>query len=411
MVMQMNMKRFTAVTLLLLLLFVISVWGFHESFTSKVPGANDFYPRWRGTQLYWQEGVDPYSQTATEAIQRDMYGGRLAYDTEDQVLFVYPFYIVFFLWPLTSTDYSWVQAFWLVLVQFCLITAVILNLKLVEWKMPPLLLGLTLLWTVLFYNSTRTIILGQFAGLIYLWIVGTLLALKYEKDILAGMLISLTTIKPQMSYLLIPALLIWAVGQRRWRFIGSSFFTMLVLVGASFLLHPDWLFSFIDQVVHYPGYTITGSPLWVLTGYYFPQLGKPVEYLMIASLLVYLLWNWRWLPKVKADSSHFLFIIGLTLIITNMIVVRTATTNYVIMYIPLFMILHTLYQRAKRGSLLVALFFIGSILFTWTLFLMSVQGDQEHPITYLPLPFLLLFVMIGYSKLWMGDEPSYKLQN
>lgn len=403
--MSLNAKRYTAVTLFLLLIFIISVWGFHEFFTSKVPGANDFYPRWRGTQLYWQEGIDPYSQEATEAIQRDMYGGRLAYDSEDQVLFVYPFYIVLFIWPLIKTDYLWVQAIWLVLVQFSLITAVILNLKLFEWKMSPWLLALTLFWSVIFYNSTRTIILGQFAGLIYLWIVGTLLALKYDKDVLAGILISLTTIKPQMSYLLIPALLIWALGQRRWRFIGSSFVTMLVLVGASFLLQPDWLFSFIDQVLNYPGYTITGSPLWVITGYFFPQLGKPVEYLMIGGLLIYLFWQWRWLPKITAESSRFWFVIGLSLIVTNMIVVRTATTNYVIMYIPLFMILHALYQHTKRGALWVSLFFVGSIVFTWALFLMTIQGDAEHPITYLPLPFFLLFALVlGKNRLLAMEE-------
>ena len=400
----MNVKRTAAVSFLLLLLFVFSVWGFHQSFTSKVPGANDFYPRWRGAQLFWQDGIDPYSQTATEAIQRDMYDGRLAYETEDQVLFVYPFYVVFFLRPLINIQYSWVQAIWLVLVQFSLVAAVILNLKLFEWKMPPWLLAITLLWAVIFYNSTRTIILGQFAGLLYLWIVGTLLALKYEHDVLAGVLLSLTTIKPQMSYLLIPALLIWALGQKRWRFIISSFVAMLLLVGASFLLQPNWLFSFIDQVLNYPGYTITGSPLWVITGYYFSQLGKPVEYLMIAGLLIYLFWNWRWLPKIKADSDLFLFIIGLTLIVTNMIVIRTATTNYIIMYIPLFMLLHAVSQRSQRGNIWVALFMGVSILFTWTLFILSIEGDQEHPITYLPLPFFLLAGMIWYQYKQLRKE-------
>ncbi len=393
-----HVKRYTAVFLFLLCIFIVSVWGFHEFFTSKVPGANDFYPRWRGAQLFWQDGVDPYSQAATEAIQRDMYGGRLAYETEDQVLFVYPFYVVFFLRPLTNIEYSWVQAIWLVLVQFSLLAAVILNLKLFEWKMPPWLLALTLLWAVIFYNSTRTIILGQFAGLLYLWIVGTLLALKYEQDVLAGLLLSLTTIKPQMSYLLIPALLIWALGQKRWRFIVSSFIVMVLLVGFSFLLQPNWLVSFIDQVLNYPGYTITGSPLWVITGYYFPQLGKPVEYLMIAGLLIYLFWNWRSLPKAPATSDLFLFVIGLTLIVTNMIVIRTATTNYIIMYVPLFMLLHAISQHMRRGNTWVAIFYGVSVLFTWVLFILSIDGDQEHPITYLPLPFFLLMGMIWYQR-------------
>ncbi len=401
--MGMNVKRYTAVTIFLLILFAIMVWGFHESFTSKVPGANDFYPRWRGTQLFWQEGVDPYSQTATEAIQRDMYGGRLAYETEDQVLFVYPFYVVFLIRPLINLDYLWVQAIWLVLVQFSLLAAVVLTLRLFEWKMSPWLLAVTLLWAVLFYNSTRTIILGQFAGLIYLWIVGTLLALKYDRDVLAGILLSLTTIKPQMSYLLIPALLIWALGQKRYRFMATSLLTMLFLMGISFLFQPNWLLGFSDQLLNYPGYTSTGSPLWVLTGYYLPQLGKPVEYLMIGGLLIYLFWNWRWLPKVQADSRHFFFIVGVTLVVTNMIVIRTATTNYVIMYIPLFMILQAVSQRLKRGDLWVALFFVVTIVFTWGLFLSTIQGDAEHPITYLPLPFFLLFALLFGKKKLVGS--------
>lgn len=392
-------RRNVLIAGLLLALYSLSVVGVYVTFTSKVPGANDFYPRWRGAQLFWQEGVDPYSQTATEAIQRGLYG-RLATPEEDQVLFVYPFYTVFLLGPLVNITYTWVQAIWLVTIQFSLIIALILTLKLLEWRLSPWLLALTLLWGVIFYNSTRTIILGQFAGLIYLWLVGCLLALKMERDILAGVLLTLTTIKPQMSYLLVPALLIWAVGQRRWRFVGSAAGTTAVLAAFSFLLLPTWLTSFVEQVVYYPAYTITGSPLWVITGYYFPWLGKPVEYGLIAALLLCLLWQWRHLPYLSATSDHFLFILGLTLIITNVIIVRTATTNYIIMYIPLFLVLRTLSQQVKGGSLWVALFYGGSIVFTWALFLFTIQGDLEHPVTYLPLPLLLLLVVAAGHRLW-----------
>ncbi len=392
-------KRNVLIAGLLLTLYSLSVVGVYVTFTSKVPGANDFYPRWRGAQLFWQEGVDPYSQTATEAIQRGLYG-RLATSEEDQVLFVYPFYTVFLLRPLVGITYPWVQAIWLVTIQFSLILAIILTLKLLAWPMSPWLLALTLLWGVIFYNSTRTIILGQFAGLIYLWLVGCLLALKMERDILAGVLLTLTTIKPQMSFLLVPALLIWAVGQRRWRFVGSAAGTTAVLVAFSFLLLPTWLTSFVEQVVYYPAYTITGSPLWVITGYYFSWMGKPVEYLLIAALLLCLLWQWRQLPNLPPTADHFLFIIGLTLIITNVIIVRTATTNYIIMYIPLFLVLRTVSQRVKHGTLWVALFYGGSIVFTWALFLVTIQGDLEHPVTYLPLPLLLLLAMAAGHRLW-----------
>lgn len=390
-------KKNLLIAVLVLVLYVGSVVGMYVTFTSKVPGANDFYSRWRGAQLFWQEGMDPYSPQASELIQIGMYG-RPATPEEDQVLFVYPFYTVFLLWPLVDIEYAWVQAIWLVTVQFALITAVILTLKLYDWRQPPWLLALTLLWAVIFYNSTRTIILGQFAALIYLWMVGCLLALKYDRDILAGLLLALTTIKPQMSFLFIPALLLWALGQRRWYFIGSAGGSMLALVGLSFLLLPSWLAGFLDQVSYYPAYTITGSPLWVITGYYLPWLGQPVEYALIAGLLIYLLWQWRWLLKLGVDDGRFLFIIGLTLIITNMVVVRTATTNYIIMYIPLFMVLHTISQKVRQGNLWVASFFGVSTVFTWALFLATIAGDQEHPVTYLPLPFLLLLAMFVLER-------------
>jgi hypothetical protein len=289
-----------------------------------------------------------------------------------------------------------------VTLQFALMGGVALCLRLVRWpKAPPWFLALTLLWAVIFYNSARTIILGQFAGLIFLWLAGCLLALQQRRDVLAGGLLSLTTIKPQMSFLVIPALLVWAVGQRRWRFLAGFAGAMAILVGVSFLLLPGWLAGFLRQLWAYPGYTFTGSPLWVLTGYYWPQFGRPVEVGLSVLLLLYLLVGWRKLWGVTAVSNEFLLIIGLTLVITNVIVVRTATTNYIIMYVPLFLGLKALAQR--WGNKAVAAFYLLSTAATWWLFLATLQGDLEHPIMYLPLPLCLLIML---ARFWQKSGSS-----
>ncbi len=391
--MRQNTMKYGVAVVFGLLLFGVVVIGLRNTFTAKVPGANDFYPRWRGAQLFWQEGADPYSEAATQAIQEGIYG-RPALPEEDQVLFVYPFYTVFFLLPMSWLSYEWAQPVWLALVMLSVVTAVLLTLKLVEWKMPFWLLAITLIWAIFFYNSSRTVILGQFAGPVYLAMVAALLALKHDRDVAAGLLLSLSTIKPQMTFLLVIALLIWAVGQRRWHFVGSFIAAMLLLTGLSFALLPGWLFGFVDQVLFYPAYTFTGSSLWVITGYYWPWLGKPVENGLILLLMAYLIWRWRKLWQLPQSSPQFLIIISLTLIITNMVVVRTATTNYIIMYIPLFLVLKAISSKWQRGDLWVALILLGSIMGMWVLFLASVQGDTEHPIMYLPLPFLLLPIMM-----------------
>ncbi len=82
------------------------------------------------------------------------------------------------------------------------------------------------------------------------------------------------------------------------------------------------------------------------------------------------------------------------MIVTNLILVRTATTNYIIMTIPLFLLLRELAMRWRWGNLSVALFYGFSIISSWALFLATIQGDTEHPIMYLPWPFALLPLLL-----------------
>jgi hypothetical protein len=97
---------------------------------------------------------------------------------------------------------------------------------------------------------------------------------------------------------------------------------------------------------------------------------------------------------LSAGSFDFLILIGLTLVVTNMIVVRTATTNYVMMYIPLFLGLKVAAERLPGGHGWVAAFYLVSTVSSWLLFLNTLSGDLEHPIVYLPLPITLLVMLI-----------------
>ncbi len=386
-----------------LLLFALLVVAVRQLFTLEAVGANDFYPRWKGAVLFWRDGIDPYSDMATEAIQRDMYG-RLALPEEDQVLFVYPFYVTFLLLPLVwlPLGYSWIQAIWLTTLLVGMVTAVVLTLRLVNWQQPVWLFALTMLWAVLFYHFTRTIILGQFAALVFLWLAAALLALQRGREGWAGFWLALTTMKPQMTVLLILALLLWALARRRWRFVASFSLTIAALFALSFLFLPSWLTSFVRQVLFYPDYTITGSPLWVITGHYLPQLGQPVERLLSVLAIGLMVWEWRRLWRETAVGSQLLLVLGVTMVVTNLILVRTATTNYIIMTIPLFLLLRELAMRWQGGNLGIALFYGFSILSSWALFLATIQGDTEHPIMYLPWPFALLPLLLW--QLYRADN-------
>jgi len=378
---------------LLALLVAANVYATYSAFTSRFPGANDLYSRWKGAEVFWREGLNPYSEEATLTIQQGIYG-RPAAPGEDPGPFAYPFYTVFLLIPLVWMPYAWAQAVWLVILQLSLVLGVGLCLSLLDWRLPPWLLALTFLWSILFYHSARTIFLGQFAGLVFLWTMAALWALKARHDAAAGILLSLTTIKPQMSFLLIPALLLWGLAQRRWRFVTTFGLATALLLGLSFLLQPGWLADFFRQLATYPSYTAIGSPVWIVTHYYLPFLGTPGEVAISLLLLLYLTYQWRHLVRGDDTQPTFYWVLGMTLIVTNLVALRTATTNYVQLYLPLFLVLQRATARLPVRNLLLALFYLLSAAGTWLLFLVTVVDRFEHPIVYLPLPLALFAAFV-----------------
>jgi hypothetical protein len=388
-----------------IVLFAIMVVATYFLFVVHAPGANDFYPRWKGAQLFWQEGIDPYSTEATAAIQRGIYG-RLAKPTEDQVLFVYPFYTVFLLLPLAWLPYGWVQAIWLVTLMASLVAGTVLCLRFLRWQPPLWLTTAIILWSLILYNGTRTIILGQFAGLIFLWLMGSLVALRRGKDVTAAVLLALTTIKPQMSFLLIPALLLWGIGQRRWRFVWAFVLSMGLLTGASFLLAPRWLFDFIDQVMAYPGYTVEGSPIYIITRIYWPQLGRVTEILLFVALVVWLLTQWWRLPRLPIGSADFLYVLCVTLVVTNLVVSRTATTNYVVLYLPILWGIKLLALKWRWGGFAATGVLLILIVGMWLLFLNTISGSAESAVMFLPLPFGLLVLLLLAKRAFLSDPLS-----
>src|SRR3989304_2572928 len=133
----------------LLLLFAAGVVAPYAAFTSRVPGANDFYSRWEGARAFWLGGLNPYSDEVTRRIQIGIYG-RPARGDEDPGPFAYPFYAVFALWPLVGLPYAWVQAIWLSVLEFALAGLALMSLSLLRWRAAPLALAAAILFALFF---------------------------------------------------------------------------------------------------------------------------------------------------------------------------------------------------------------------------------------------------------------------
>lgn len=394
---------------LIALVLIVDVWGTYTFKSHPYPGANDFYSRWSGARSFWVDGLDPYGDQASRAIQMGIYG-RPARETEDPGYFAYPLYTVFLLAPLAPLDYAWAEAIWLVVLEAALIGALLLLADLFGWRPRPWLLGISLLWALLFYPAARGLLLGQPGLLVYFLEVLALWALAKRRDALAGIALALSTIKPQMGFLIVPFLLLWGLWERRWRFVGAFAGLWGGLMLLAFLALPTWFGAWWQQLTGYTSYTAIGSPVWVLTRVYLPFLGEAGESALSAALVFLVVWAWgRVIGQKRGDE--FWWTVCLTLTVTHLIALRTATPHFVVFVVPLIFYFKTLTDAdRRRGTWVVLLIQLVLLVGLWALFLATVQAKFEHPAMYLPLPFGMLIVLLISRPLWWDAVPTARTQ-
>ncbi len=376
----------------LALLVAAQTVALHAAFTSRVPGAADFYARWQPTRAWLLTGQNPYSAEATRANQLGT-SGRLALPHEDQLQFAYPLLAAFIVLPAALIpDYAWASAFWLALLQLSLAGLVLLSTTWSQWRPRPWLLGAALVFGLLWYHAARTLLLGQVAGILAALLVGALVAVQRRQDRLAGVLLALTAAKPQLSFLILPAVWVWAVSARRWTLLGWSAGALALWLGVSFALLPSWLGDWLGQVPIYAGTTVSAPPVEIAARALWPSQAAALQIVLSGALVAVLLMAWR--RAWGRAGQAFAHAAGLTLVTTCLVAPRIATTDYVIMTPVLFTLFGRLAGRWGSGLLLAVQAALLAGL--WGLFLGTVQGNQEQAVMYLPLPIgLWIYLMMG----------------
>jgi hypothetical protein len=393
--------RMIAPVLILLALLAGDMIATHNVLTKPHPGHNDFMSRWEGARSYWRDGLNPYGDRASMNIQQRIYG-RAAQADEDPGYFAYPFYTVFLIGPLAYLSYAWASAIWMVVLEICLIGAAILLVDLFRLRLKPWLVAILLLWTLLFYFAARGLLLGQPGLLVYFLQVLALWGLAKRRDRLAGAALAVSTIKPQMEFLLVPFLLLWAWRTRRWTFLAAFALLWGGLMLAAFALVPSWFGDWIEQLRQYPSYTALGAPVWIVIQHYL-GLGPAVEWMVNLAILAVLGWA-AYQVLARHKVAYLDWTVALILTITNLVAIRTATPHYVMFTFPLMFYWRMLSQRA-HGSQLIVLLLALLFLIPWIHFLLTVEGEFEHPTVYLPLP-LGMFLILWLTRRWWWASPS-----
>jgi hypothetical protein len=326
---------------------------------------SDVYPRWLGARELLLHHRDPYSSDITREIQAGYYGRPLdparAEDPKDQQGFAYPVYVAFLLAPTITLPFSVVQAGFRWLSLIITVATVPLWLRALRWHASATTTLILIILTIGSFPAVQGIKLQQLSLVVSGFIALVALLLTSGHFVLAGMVLALATIKPQLTWPLAAWLLLWTFSDWRRRqgfFWGFALTMAALLAGAEYLL-PGWTPEFRQAIAAYRQYTGgAGSLLDVLVT---PGWGRVVSGLILLALAA-VCWRLRRKPESTADFS---LATSVVLAATVVVVPMVAPYNQLLLLPAVFLLVQQAGSNWKRSRLTRLAYMVSGLLVLW----------------------------------------------
>jgi hypothetical protein len=287
-------------------------------------------------------------------IQRAYYGHALAQDLQaehartDEQRFAYPIYVVFLMAPSVPFDFGTVHR-WVPLALALLVgSAVILCLDILTWRPAWEAVAALALFTIGSPEIVQGLRLRQLGLLVGFLIVLAAWFITKGRLACAGLILALSTIKPQMMILPLVWFLIWTAGRwrERWQLAAGFIIGLAVLIGMGEFVLPGWISSFISGVHAYKRYVVMKSLLDIALG------DLPSQVLSGIFLLAILCIAWQQ-RKSLASSPGFVFTLCFVLLAEAITFPLFPPFNQVLLLLPAMMVFRHwgTHKRILRSAL------------------------------------------------------------
>src|SRR5579863_4633508 len=329
---------------------------------------DDFYPVWLTARQWRLEHRGPYSPEMTREIQKGLFGRILdARNPNDPPVdyrqFTYPAFTNFLLWPATALDFPTLRVVLAIALPLLTAARLWLWMSAMRWRIHPLWFAVTVLLALCNYPVLEALFAEQPGLIIGFLLASAVLALRKNWLSLAGVLLSLTLIKPQMTLLAILFLLMWSLAdRRRARFLTAFLATALFLTGASLWIWPQWICQWIRILIGYHRYA-TPPLVTLLLGETLGRYIGPVLIVGLLAMAAVLAWRNR---RASVDSADLWLTLSLLLAITSVTLLPgQAVYDHVILIPGIFLLAR--YRRELRdgGRVPCTLLIVGAVVLGW----------------------------------------------
>jgi hypothetical protein len=328
---------------------------------------NDFYPIWLTARQSRIDYPNIYGPEMTRQIQTGLFGRPFdPHNASDPPVdyrsFAYPATADLVLWPFATLDFSETRVVLAVLLPLLTAASVWFWILAMQWRISPIWLAVVVMLTLCNYQVLDALFAEQPGLIVGFLLACSVVALRSNRLMLAGALIALTLIKPQMTLLATAYLLIWGLSGRRFKFCGGFLAIALPLLGASLWIWPSWVGHWMRVVFGYHRYS-TPNLVTLLPG---PTLGAYLGPLAIAVMLAIsarLAWRHR---RASPDSMEFWLVLSLILAITTVAILPgQAVYDHVILLPGIFLIVRYRNVFREAGRVPRILLAVGAVALIW----------------------------------------------
>ncbi|HEU5317522.1 MAG TPA: glycosyltransferase family 87 protein, partial [Chloroflexota bacterium] len=248
---------------------------------------SDLFVPWLGARALLA-GRSPYTVEFANQLHQLVYGHVVtpSADFQNVATFQYPPFVLAYLFPLMPLPFELVRWLAVALLALCLVLSSHLWLRLVSPSSTRATQAGVGLASVLFFPSLQTLVLQQLSGLVVLLLVAGAYHAARRRVVLAGILLGLAMLKPQLAALPVLSVVVWSVLRPdRRRLALSCGLTVTALLALSYLVLGDWPRQFLVALDRYRAYN---------TVYWVPEklLGHTPAIAFSAAVLAILAWRW-----------------------------------------------------------------------------------------------------------------------
>ena len=239
-----NMKRNVALLKLSVMVFTVIVLGviFYlkamQNYTHQDYANSNFFKIWLAGHMMWT-GESPYNSTQWLA-EHNAFG----VTWQPNETFLYPLPLAFFIAPLGLLSIGQAYIVWQIVSQIIIALTVFWLLR--HWKgQAQRLLFLPLMIFLLFFGPVYlSLQIGSVGPLALAAILIAIFLLEHDQPIWAGMVLSLTLLKPPQGLTILILVGIWFLAHRDWKAIIGVTLGGIILLIAGMIRDPLWVIKF-----------------------------------------------------------------------------------------------------------------------------------------------------------------------